>query len=260
MGSTGTVSNDILDFGLKNLFGFDDLYGKSVMENVEWFNQNSNLSDWNNNLSREQYDAIRDYVGQGYREINGRQYKVPWEDMSGEWKTKISNLYNAINTFDLDEGITVDRACNFQVFGAKEGETLSVKQIKDFLKQSDGFMQNDGFMSFSTREDGVIVKKNYGVVIKLRVPPSVGAGAYIAPVSPMPSESEFLLNNNSVLKYDIGSVRKRKDGIIEVTADWVGRSSAQTISATYQGTLKKNSSAGDKKATNNWFKKFLFND
>ena len=41
------------------------------------------------------------------------------------------------------------------------------------------------------------------------------------------------------MKFDSGSMRVDDLGNIHITAEWLGRSEAQTISPTYKGKLKK---------------------
>ena len=93
-------------------------------------------------------------------------------------------------------------------------------------------------MSFSTRKNGYAVEAD-GLVIHLKIPPSKGAGAYLGNNYGAQDESEFLVNTNTVMKFDSGSMRVDDLGNIHITAEWLGRSEAQTISPTYKGKLKK---------------------
>lgn len=205
---------------------FDDHGGAD-----KWFANEklSNFSEWRTGLSDAEYKALKSYTGGGYSSMNSSLYGIPWDEMSATQKAKMAALYDAISRFELKKGINVTRKADFQIFGAKDTYSqMTVDQIKDFLKQTNGVVQNDGFMSFSADPRGRGINGN-SVVIHLRIPPSKGAGAYVNPISSNMGEMEYVLNTNAVLKFDTNSVEKKSDGKIHVTADWLGQAQMQTI-------------------------------
>lgn len=214
-------------------------------EPYSWFTDHSNVVSWETDkINKNEKKAVEHYTGYGYRSINKAQYNIPWEDMDSSQKETISSLHNALNKFELKRGIIVDRACDFQIFGADKYDTMSITDIRNFLKPSNGVLQHDGFLSFSTNKDGHAIAGS-GVVIHLKVPPSKGSGAYVAGISSHSGEHEFLLNNNAVIKYDYNSMYS--DGhSIHINAEWQGNMDAQTISPTYKGI--KLTGKGAKKA------------
>lgn len=212
----------------------------------EWFEDHSNVQDWEySELSSDERHAIYDYTGLGYKEINRNQYNTPWEEMDDFEKRQIADLHNGLNKFVLNNGIIVNRACDFRIFGAGEYDDMSITDIRNYLKKSDGVLQHDGFLSFSTDPNGHGIEGK-GVVIHLKVPPSTGAGAYVQHISQHSGENEFLLNNNVVIKYDYNSMYKDGHGI-HINAEWLGNAEAQTISPTYNG-LKLTGKGAKKKS------------
>lgn len=205
---------------------------KYVSEISQRFRDISNLQQWLASLTPDERSALQGYVDSTYEDINRWQYNIPWEEMSDYQKRDISDLYDAISKYELREGIVVNRETDFRIFGADEYEHMSVSDIKDFLKSTNGVMQNDGFMSFSTRPNGVAVEGG-GLVIHMKVPPSVGAGAYIGSTFGLPHESEFLMNTNTIMRLDPNSVYRDEYGKIHISGEALGRSRAQTISPTY---------------------------
>ena len=221
--AVGTTGGGMQDFSSMP-FGWGH-----VDEATKWFKQNSNISEWWDNLSPEQRSIIEIFTAAGYGSINDNQYNVPWEDMD-EWnRDRVARLYDALNSFQLNTTIRVNRQADFQIFGSDS--SMSVAQVKQFLRQSDGYVQNDGFMSFSTKPNGVEVDGS-GLILHVKFPPSVGAGAYVAPHSSHPNESEWLANSNGVYKFDLNKVHEDYEGV-HVYGEWVGQNRAQTISKTY---------------------------
>ena len=221
----GTTGGSVQDFSTMP-FGWGH-----VDKVTNWFSNadNSNLAEWWGNLSDDERAWVTRYTGSGYGTINLSQYTEAWEDMSDEMKMRISNLHNALKTFELNKTIQVNREADFQIFGS-DG-MMTVAQVKDFLNQTDGYVQNDGFMSFSTKPNGVHVDGS-GLILHVKFPPSTGAGAYVAPYSQHTNESEWLSNSNSVFHFDQKKVYEDYEGI-HVYGEWVGQNRAQTISPTY---------------------------
>ena len=221
MGSTGLVNKPTSSVGKYTEFN-------SYVGSQKWMANPdlTNSVEWQKGLTPEQYSAVQHYTGSGYVGINNAMYGKPWDQMTASEKQKASNLYEAINKFELKKGITITRQCNTQIFG-QPGMTM--EQIKSTLDKNGGYVQNDGFLSFSTNNTGVAINSS-GVIIRLRVPPSKGAVAYVNPISlhKGSTENETIVNSNSVLKFDTGSM-KQVGNKIYIEADWVGQAKNQTI-------------------------------
>ena len=196
----------------------------------------SNINEWEQGLSREESQAVNNWVGSGYYDAE-ELYNTEWDNLSDYNKKFLSNLYNAVDKFELKKPIQVNRMTNFKIFGG--GLHMTAEQVKDFLKNETkgGYLQNDGFMSFSTKQNGVTVAGS-GLVIHLQVPPNKGGGAYISGIGGNPSEREYLVNNNAIFKFDAKSVRE-ENGKIHVNAKYVGRSKMQTIDSKNKSRYKK---------------------
>ena len=236
MGAGSTGSGGVQDFSTMP-FGWGH-----ADEATKWFRDkdNSNLATWWNGLSNEERAWVENYTGSAFGSMNMYQYDVAWEEMPEDMKTRIAHLHNALNSFELNKTIQVNREASFQIFGS-DGK-MSIAQIKYFLSQSDGYVQNNGFMSFSTKKNGVSVDGE-GLILHVKFPPSTGAGAYVAPYSQHGSESEWLANSNGVYKFDLNKIHEDYDGI-HVYGEWVGQNRAQTVSPTYDKRAMTNTRKG----------------
>lgn len=216
----------------------DLLHGDKYAATDWWMNNTelSNMKEWYENTTPKEDTAIENWVGADYHDF-ADLYDVPWDELPLYQKMAITNLYNAINKFELKKGITVNRATNFKIFGSDMH--MTAEQVQKYLETQtqDGMIQADGFMSFSTVTNGVPVAGS-GLIIHLDVPPSTGAGAYVPPIGGNHAEREFLLNNNSILKFDPKSVRKDSNGV-HVNAKLVGRAEMQTIDEKNKSKFKK---------------------
>lgn len=221
--------------------GFKDF--ESYEEALEWFYKpkNSNEHDWiNEELSGKEEHAIGRYTGTWYRELNKLMYNTPIEDMedSNPYKEIITNLHNAINKFELKQGINVTRETDFRPFGKAKGVSMTVDELKDYLNATGGVLQNDGALSFCAGDKGLGVSSK-GLIIHLAIPKSKGYCAYVDPISSNEGENEVLVNNNSVFRYDTHSVREDNGGRIHVNAYMIGVAQHQTISKNNKSKLSK---------------------
>lgn len=200
------------------------------------FNDSADYREWlkdpnNSNFSDLQYtdserNAIYIYTGNAYKTINRALYDKEWKDISASTRMTIQNMDSGLSKFDLKNGIEITRQCDFQVFGAKDTDNMSLQQVKDYLAPSKGVLQNDGFMSFSMDDEGRSIAGS-GVVIHLRIPPTTGAGAPVYNISQHSSEREFLLGRNAILHFDESTVRQ-EGSKIHVTAYYLGRAEKGT--------------------------------
>ena len=235
MGAVGKGSN-----GTETFIGFDgkDDDGK----HLKWWVESkdvSNLDEWDDNLTDAEKSAIFGWVLSDYAAFQSL-YNEEWDNLPDWQKKKIAALYEALNKFELKKGITVNRATDFQIFDGYKGK-MTEQQVRDFLmnETDGGLVQSNGFMSFSTRPNGVPVTKS-SLVIHLNVPPNKGLGAYISTPQSGDNldEREYLTNTNSVLKFDPKSVRT-ENGKIHVNARLVGRAQMQTIDSKNDSKFSK---------------------
>ena len=231
--------------GTPNVGGFDLIKQQSEDENdlegvttftdnsantVKWFNNPklSNHSEWKDNLlTYNEQEAIQYYTGSWYHSINPYLYNIPWDKLDDSDKKRASDLYHAINKFELNKAIKTVRQCGFQIFGSNT--KMSAQEVINYLNNEtvDGHIQINGFLSSTTRPSGTFAA-NKGVWIDLYTPPNKGGCAYVSSVGGNSSESEVLYNNNAILKFDASSVHYNpSDGYVHVSAQWVGQATDQ---------------------------------
>ena len=150
-------------------------------------------------LSKKEQDAITDYTGGGFEDINnylrGQTTKI-----SAAHKNAIKNATAALEKSTVPENITVHRG--IRAFGP----------FKDLKKLKPGSTFEDkGFGSTSMDES-----KLFGSDVKIKIHVPKGTkGAYIAKLSQFRAEKEFLLPPGT--KYRIKTVNaKKKTVIVEV--------------------------------------------
>lgn len=231
MGSTGGLINKpTSDTDKYTVFGIGDNTSKQAAYKAakKWFANPklSNATKWETELlSPSEKSAIESYTGVAYEGVNDDLYDTPWDDMSLGHKQTAQNIYNGLNKFELNHGITVTRTSDYKIFGGNDTK----ESIINFLNQSGGILQNDGFLSFGANSDGISVSGS-GLIINLKVPPSKGAGAYVNNISwhEGAGENEFLLNSNAILKFDVNSLKKTSKGYA-IEAEWLGQAKSQTI-------------------------------
>ena len=197
---------------------------------VKWFNNPklSNMADWEKGLTDDEKGALSYYTGSGYMSLNPELYNTPWDEMTPSMKKKATNLFNALNKFELNKAIKTVRQCDFQIFGAPSYKKMTAQQVKDYLNNeaNGGYIQVNGFLSSTTKPNGTF-SDSKGVWIDLTTPPNKGGGAYVSHIGNNSGEAEYLYNNNAVLKFDPNSVHEGKDGYIHVSAEWVGQAKDQ---------------------------------
>lgn len=204
----------------------------AVKKSTQFYNDNSNFQTWfNGGMRGEEYDSIKAYTGESgmsYHVVNKALYTQDYEDMNPQTQKAVDNIVSGLNKFELLKGIQVTRQCDFKIFGAPSGKKMTIDQIKDFIKKNadpkDGTLENKGLLSFGSNNHGAEIDGS-GLVIHAKVPPSVGAGAYINPLSKHGGsyENEWLFNAHSKFKFDISSLRKDSEGKIHINAVWKGK-------------------------------------
>lgn len=204
----------------------------------KWFANEtlSNFKEWYNDLTPSERESIDWYTGSLYGPLNDNLYNTPWDEMDENIKDHAANIYNALSKFELKHAIGLTRQCDFQIFGANYGEQMSVQQVKDFLGQRNGVVQNDGFLSAGADNHGTSVD-GAGLVIHFKIPPSKGAVGFIKPLG-ISHENETLINNNAVLQADMSSIHK-EGSKIHVDMYWLGQAQTQTIDPKNKSSKKK---------------------
>lgn len=214
---TGRRNEKFVDFGA---------YQEAVNKSTRFFENpnNSNSTEWVQGLSYEERDALESYTGSLYQDINYDLYTKDWDNMHGYVKDYVKAMDKAFDKAVLLKGIQVTRQCDFKIFGAKSYEKMSIQEIKDFIKKNgvNNTLQNDGYLSFGANNHGAAIDGS-GLVIHLKVPPSIGAGAYVNPISVNAGahENEFLVNRGANLKFDPNSLHVDSYGKVHINATWV---------------------------------------
>jgi len=247
MGSYGITNNSGGTYQQLKAQSRDFKDFESYDEAVDWFSnsRNSNQNVWindenNSGLSSDELYAVERYTGSLYRELNKMMFNTPLENLSesNQYRQIVENLHDAINKFELKQGINVTRETDFRPFGKRKGVKMTVDEVKDFLNASGGVLQNDGALSFCAGDRGMGVSSS-GLIIHLAIPKSKGYCAYVDPISSNNGENEVLVNNNSVFRYDPNSVRQDSGGRIHVNAYMLGVAKNQAISKDNKSTISK---------------------
>lgn len=198
----------------------------ALQKSTNWFSEHSNSDNWEGELEHEELSSLKYYTGSGYIGINKAMYTQQWKDVDTKLKSRIEAMERGLGKSVIYDGMTVTRACDFKIFGAKSGHDMTIDQIKNWLAKhsKNGVIENKGFLSAGANDHGADIDGS-GLVIHIKVPPSKGAGAYVNPISVHSgsSENEFLFNSHGLYKFDVNSLRIGSDGNIHIDGRWVGR-------------------------------------
>lgn len=215
MGATGS---SLPSYDYENPTNFTD----NPTSTTKWFNNEklSNYAEWKDSLKKSELEAIASFTGSGYKDYKmGQLYDTEWEDMTAQYKEYAGRLYDAINRFELRKPINVYRNADTKIFG-QSGMTLEQLQALEGK-----IVHSNGFMSTSAGATGNAVNANE-CQMKITIPKSIGAGAWVANQSTVgTSEREFLLNNNGFFKID--KVSKGSNGKPLIEMRWIGQSKDQ---------------------------------
>ena len=211
-------------------------YSDALKKSTAWFMDpnNSNIDEilyghGPNVLDYEEINSLQYYSGNGYTSINAALYNKEFDEMSPSLQRIVTNMENGINKSVLLNGCKVTRACDFKIFGAKSNQKMSIDEIKNFFAKNGGgaeknILENKGFLSAGANNHGAEIDGS-GLKIHFDVPPSVGAGMYLNPISlhKGSTENEFLFNSYSNFKFDLSSLKMGSDGNIHINAQWIGK-------------------------------------
>ena len=159
---------------------------------------NSPFAQWSKQLSDKDYGIIKDYTSNSfYKELNALLRNKPVTKKSGlsleALKERATIIENALDKFDLPQDLVAYRIMD-------EG-------FQDKLKVGE-ILHDKGFTSTSICKYAE-TKPGY-TYLKIHIPKGKGRGAWIAPISWIHDEEEFLLNRGTQFK--ITRVKKNKDG------------------------------------------------
>lgn len=175
-------------------------YDPEKYENSEEFiNGISNYEEWSKNLTAEEKEALRDYLGDGYREINKhlRDGNKPTE--------RENHITNAISRFELNENIVVWRGTSNKVWE----EVLE----REYLEIGDTFILDRGYTSTSI-DKNITTSFARGVLFKIKVPKNKGFCAYMECLQ-VYEEKEMLFKPNVKFKF-LGEIDANGVKIIDI--------------------------------------------
>ena len=135
-----------------------------------------------------------------YRELSGEGVKLPeGQDERDIVATMALNLDSAIEKYDLKKPVVVYR-------------TVRLNALPNILSNGDGTFRDNGFASTTTLRNGFNLGDEPSLIMAIKVPAGKGHGAWLKPLSQIPSENEFLLARGSMFNIDSLKVEFDKDG------------------------------------------------
>lgn len=199
-------------------------YWDALKKSTQFYSDHSNSDTWSSSLSKGEYTAIYDYTGEGgydYHKLNKALYNLDYKDMDPAIQKRVDDMVSGLSKFKLLKGIQVTRQCGFAIFGGNK----TLEGIREYIQQNGdkGVLTNKGALSFGSNDHGAAIDDS-GLVIHAKVPPSVGSGAYVNPISKLsgPGENEWLFTPYSKFKFDLNSLRV-EGGKVHINCMWVGR-------------------------------------
>ncbi len=172
-------------------------------------NNNFNRNHWDNDLSANERDGIRNYTGSNYWEMNSalreNRWQSSYERQNIEWCTAGLDKCSVADDVVLFRGMTggID---DFSIWSGIPKSELSKKAVQDSLIGSR--ITEKGFMSC-----GVSGSKAWsGIKLEVHVPKG-SKGLYVDPISKHSGERELLLQRNST--FEIKEVKTDSRGFIE---------------------------------------------
>lgn len=135
------------------------------------------VRSWKNNLSNREEVDLGEYTMYTNDAVNKYLRDDTIQDYSeDELKSYVSNITSALDKFDLKENVTLYRAGDSSDIG---------REFKSFVSASTSQELAEKYLG--TRANTLFV---------IQVQKGTGKGAYVAPISEVPEEREFLLNRN----------------------------------------------------------------
>ena len=166
---------------------------------------------WKNKLSKDHFEAIKQYTGRWFRIINGilRDTLVPSFDEYLKADEYIPLVEQALDKYELKQDVVLHR----------QVEDKMLPLFQKAFKSPDKLFVDEGFFSTTAVMDSF--KKRNGMDLIVKVPKGKGRGAWVQPLSRYPHENEFLLNNHSI--FTVNKI-EQVNGRWRVELTWIGRS------------------------------------
>lgn len=181
MGGRGSSS------GIKKGGGFRILGTREESDAFFGVKSGGSYDEWERDVTFEERYATQVYTGTSYRRIN-RYLRTgefgPYDEQ--EIKTLVNDIDASIAKFDLKRGITVFRGAGSELIGG-------AKSVEEINAMKGTVVRDKGFFSTTTTRE----KSFNGMKYEVKVPKGRGRGAWVAPISGIPSENEFLLKRNT---------------------------------------------------------------
>lgn len=187
----------------------DGWQGEEVQAALKWFQNNSNLTQWEQGLTQDEKQGLYDYARSAYSVINDTLEGKTVNNVDQALVAKeIKDIQSALNKYTLKSPILVTRTDNGQLLGLNSASYQQLKNMEGKTVDVKRFVSTD---------TSAVSSANYGSVnYTIEVPKGKGMGAWLPTTAGNLSkgEAEFLINSGR--KYEIVSVNKGKYGDIDV--------------------------------------------
>lgn len=168
----------------------------------------SKHAQWEKSLTQEEDEAIRDYTGGGYSDLNKYLRRVgDWQDIDAEKEEfLVKGLDSAISRYELKDNIRVQRGVMNDVIDRLAEEN----DIQESLSELVGKKYREAGYSSTTvlRDNGVATAKP--TILDIEIPPGIGRGAYVNQLAGQyqDTEYEFLIRRGAT--FTIKEVREEE--------------------------------------------------
>lgn len=215
-------------------FGKDE--DEAYEEAYDFFHQldASSHDEWIEDLTNDERSEILLYTEEdgSYTYINKDLYKKGYDGLDESTRKQVDTLDSMIDKFELYSPIQCTRLSDLRMLGLDKGQMPSdadpkafKQQIKNKLQETYGYIEYPSYLSSSADDIGRPVEHS-NLMVHIGVPAGQGSGAYLGDenLNPdMAEENEYLFARNSVLKYDINSLKQDSYGRWVIWAEWVGK-------------------------------------
>lgn len=169
-------------------------------------------NEWNNSLSYEENQAVKEYTGSAYTDFNGELRGYPpymSESQREELHESIDNLTNALDRYELQENTVFHRGASPKLLGGAE----TVDEIRGMIGS---VVVDKGFTSA-----GITIGESFydkPLLFHIATSKGSGIGAYIGKQNSF-GEKEFLFNRGSAFKI---TGAYEKGGQVNINMTYVG--------------------------------------
>ncbi|EOO61631.1 hypothetical protein IKE_05853, partial [Bacillus cereus VD196] len=173
-------------------------------EATAWGNELFSL--WDKLTPQVEKDAVREYTGEGHRDING-YLRSDYFDARDQEKIKrsIQQMDLAFSRVRIHEDMIVYRRASESAFGYRDGELVNqdgidMEQFEMFKDRFQGKYKKDPtYISTSIVKDAALGFNYRPILLKIHVPKGVPA-MYLEPLTQVSGEMELLLPRNRTYK------------------------------------------------------------